>query len=60
MPEYFVTVALIRGTIRWARGQCTRQQLRRSMKLQGWREPYVSNYLDMVKRAMREELKGAK
>lgn len=54
MPQYFVTVALMRGTIRWVRGECGRRELRRSMFRAGWTEPDVSNYLDMVKRAMRE------
>lgn len=52
--QYEVDIALMRATIRWIKGQCGRREIRKSMLRVGWSEPYVSNYLDMVQRAMRQ------
>lgn len=51
---YEVDVALMRGTIRWARGETDRRALRKSMLRAGWSEPNLSAYLGMVQRAMRQ------
>ena len=52
--RYPVTAAIMRGTLRMARGEATRRQLRQRMFELGYGEPFVSGYLDMVQRALRQ------
>lgn len=57
--HYEVTLGVMRGTVRLVRGQCTRRALRSEMFALGYSEPFVSGYLDLVQRAIRQTKKKA-
>lgn len=50
--HYEVTLGMMRATLRWARGEATRLEVRKALEERGYTRAFIGGYLDMVRRAM--------